>query len=202
MRFGVGLLAASFLAVACEPGAGENEWNDWTVTVYYTAVQSFYRGPGEIVRGCADFDCTDANAEIGVLPDDFVDAVRDEGTGRITEGEYTGRYLNWSYDIGFWLDSEPRDAAGEVLQPYRSAAADGLGRGTRLRLADCGIVDIQNPEACDRFKAAEWTIGDEFLPGLGGPHHIDLYIGEETADLFVDGQDFVIFAGAALEPIE
>ena len=32
--------------------------------------------------------------------------------------------------------------------------------------------------------AANWTITDEFTPGLGGSRHVDLYIGEETGPGF------------------
>ncbi|SUB09352.1 hypothetical protein [Nocardia brasiliensis] len=201
MRLGVGLLAVSVLAAGCEANFGAGEWSDWTVTVNYTAVESYHDGPREPVRGCADADCTDPDAEIGLLPSDFIAAVREEGTGRITSGAHAGTYLNWSYDTGFWLDSAPRDAAGEILRPFHSAAADGLDPGTRLRLTDCGIIDPEAADACTRFQSAEWFVGDEFIPGFGGPHHLDLYVGEETAPDFTDTPDFVLFAGATVEPV-
>ncbi|MEU7140254.1 hypothetical protein ABZ942_12455 [Nocardia sp. NPDC046473] len=200
MRLGVGLLAVSVLAAGCD--AGESKWSDWTVTAYYTAVESYHDGPRETVHGCIYLDCVDDDAQLGDLPSDFVDAVRDEGTGRITSGSNAGAYLNWSYDSGFWLDSHPRDAAGEILQPFRSAAADGLEPGTRLRLTDCGIIDPEATATCTKFQAAEWSVGDEFIPGPGGPHHLDLYIGEETSPDFPDSPDFPLFAGAAIEPID
>ncbi|MFD6158850.1 hypothetical protein ACFWF7_00575 [Nocardia sp. NPDC060256] len=200
MRLGVGLLAVSVLVAGCD--AGENKWSDWTVTAYYTAVESYHDGPRETVHGCIYLDCVDDDAQLGDLPSDFVDAVRDEGTGRITSGSNAGAYLNWSYDAGFWLDSQPRDAAGEILQPFRSAAADGLAPGTRLRLTDCGIIDPEAAATCAKFQAAEWSVGEEFIPGPGGPHHLDLYIGEETSADFADSTDFLIFAGAAVEPID
>ncbi|MFC9439535.1 hypothetical protein [Nocardia sp. NPDC057030] len=199
MRLGVGLLAVSVLAAGCQ--AGEDEWSDWTVTAYYTAVESYHDGPRETVHGCTTIECVEPDAQLGELPSDFVDAVRDEGTGRITSGANAGAYLNWSYDTGFWLDSHPRDAAGEILQPFHSAAADGLDPGTRLRLTDCGIIDPETAPACTKFQAAEWSVGEEFIPGPSGPHHLDLYIGEETAPDFPDTPDFPLFAGAALEPL-
>ncbi|QIS15434.1 hypothetical protein [Nocardia arthritidis] len=201
MRFGLGLLAVSVLAAACDAGP-ENEWSDWTVGVYYTAVQSFYDGPTHTVRGCADFDCTESDTELGEFPDDFIDAVRDQGTGRITDGPHAGEYLNWSYDVGFRLDNQPRDPNGAVLQPFRSAAADGLEPGTRLRLTDCGIIDAKDDRTCAKFKAAEWVIGDESTPGLGGPKHIDLYVGEETEEDLLDATEIITFAGAMLEPLD
>ncbi|PXX68781.1 hypothetical protein DFR70_102467 [Nocardia tenerifensis] len=187
------------LAAGCDAGA--DEWSDWTVTVYYTAVESYHDGPRETVHGCLDLDCADSDARIGELPSDFVDAVRDEGTGRITSGANAGTYLNWSYDIGFWLDTQPRDAGGEILQPFRSAAAEGMAPGTRLRLADCGIIDPESAPPCTEFQSAEWIIGDEFIPGPGGPHHLDLYIGEETAEATPDISVFPLFAGATVEPL-
>ncbi|MFI6040487.1 hypothetical protein ACIA8C_02570 [Nocardia sp. NPDC051321] len=200
MRLGVGLLAVSVLATGCD--ASENEWSDWTVTAYYTAVESYHDGPRETVHGCTDIDCADSDAQLGDLPSDFVDAVRDEGTGRITSGSNAGAYLNWSYDSGFWLDSHPRDAAGEILQPFHSAAADGLEPGTRLRLTDCGIFDPEATMICTKFQAAEWSIGDEFIPGSSGPHHLDLYIGEETAADFPEPADVPLFADVTVEPVQ
>ncbi|RJO75887.1 hypothetical protein D5S18_13480 [Nocardia panacis] len=197
----LGLLAVSVLAAGCEANGSENEWSDWTVSVYYTAVQSLYHGPPQKVRGCADFGCTVPDIEIGRFPDDFIDAVRDQGTGRITEGPYTGQYLLWSYDGGFRLDPQPRDPDGTILEPFHSAAADGLVAGTRLRLTDCGIIDAEDDETCDRFKHTEWVVGDEFTPGLGGDRHIDLYIGEETEQDYSDEIGVLTFAGAILEPV-
>lgn len=196
----MGLLAVSVLATGCD--AGESEWSDWTVTAYYTAVESYHDGPRETVHGCTVIDCADSDTQLGDLPSDFVDAVRDEGTGRITSGSNAGAYLNWSYNSGFWLDSQPRDAAGEILQPFRSAAADGLEPGTRLRLTDCGIFDLEATATCTKFQAAEWSIGDEFIPGANGPHHLDLYIGEETAADFPATTAFPLFADATVAPVE
>ncbi|WP_330250161.1 hypothetical protein OG874_28405 [Nocardia sp. NBC_00565] len=206
MRFGFGtiaatLVAASPLAVGCGLSTEADEWDGWTVTVYYTAVESYHSGPRETVRGCSDLECTDANIEIGTLPEAFVDVVRDEGSGRITSGEHAGDYLNWSYDVGFWLDTEPRDTRGQALHPFESAAADDIDPGTRLRLTGCGTTDRESEDVCARFSAATWTIGDEFTPGLGGPRHLDVYIGEETSESFTEGPDFVTFTEATLEPV-
>lgn len=207
VRFGLGAVAASLfvaspLAVGCGLDIEADEWDDWTVTVYYTAVESYHSGPLESVRGCSDLECTDANIEIGSLPEDFIDVVRDQGTGRITSGGYAGQYLNWSYDFGFWLDTEPRDTRGEALHPFESAAADDIEPGTRLRLTGCGSAGSESDSACTRFSAATWTIGDEFTLGLGGPRQLDLYIGEETSESFTEGPYFVTFTGATLEPAE
>jgi hypothetical protein len=155
--------------------------------VYYTAVESFHTGRATTVTGCPRLDCTHGTSDLGTYPADFVAAVRDEGTGRTR----TGRYLNWSYDTGYWLDDAPRDTAGRPLRAYRSAAADPdvLPAGTRFTIASCGRDEEGSPidaAVCARLSAAQWAITDEFTPGLGGRRHIDAYIGEETAANFVD----------------
>ncbi len=153
----------------------------WTVTVYYTAVERFHDGRDTKVTGCPKLDCVRGNADLGTYPADFVKAVRDEGTGRTS----AGRYLNWSYDTGFWLDDAPRDTAGRPLRPWQSAAADPevLRQGTRFTIVDCGRDDDGgriDATVCGRMRAARWQITDEFTPGLGGSRHLDVYIGEAT----------------------
>jgi hypothetical protein len=51
---------------------------------------------------------------------------------------------------------------------------------------------------CRRLTAAHWTITDEFTPGLGGPRHVDLYIGEETGPNFTDSDWYTELDGATL----
>lgn len=81
------LLALPLVALAgC---SGETaEAPEWTVTVYYTAVEDFYDGAAVDVVGCAELDCAHGDADLGTHPEDFVTAVRDEGTGRLTGGRY------------------------------------------------------------------------------------------------------------------
>jgi hypothetical protein len=131
---------------------------------------------------------------------DFVAQVKTEGTG-VTA---LGRYLNWSYDTGFWLDTAPRGTNGDTLEPYASAAADPdvLGPGTRFTVADCGRQDDGSapPAAvCAAIRRASWRIDDEFTPGLGGPRHIDVYVGRETGPRFTDSDDYVSLTGATLQ---
>ena len=173
----------------------------WRVTVYYTAVEDLHGGAAVEVMGCTDAaDCAGGDEPLGRYPQGFVDAVREEGSGRITSGPNSGRYLNWSYDIGYWLDSTTRDAHGRPLEPFRTAAADGLPDDTRLRLVDCGTADSGEPvpdEVCRALRAGRWEIRDRFTPGLGGAQHIDLYIGEETEPEFTtSGAIYVSLPGA------
>jgi len=154
------------------------------VTVYYTAVESFHSGSSQTVRGCTIRDCAFGNSDLGTYPRSFVQAVQDEGTGRITSGASAGRYLNWSYDVGYWLDTIPSDSYGAALVPMVTAAADSdvAHRGQRFRLVAPLLQDDGEPLAdpfASQILGATWTVNDEFTPGLGGAAHIDIYIGEE-----------------------
>ncbi|MFI9507932.1 hypothetical protein [Nocardia sp. NPDC052566] len=187
------------IAVAAAPVAAEPA--PWTVTVYYTAVESFHHGPATAVTGCRNLDCTGGTGELGRFPEDFVAAVHDEGTGRITSGG-PRRYLNWSHDVGYWLDDLPRNASGLRLEPFRSAAADGVTLGSTIRVVSCGRQsDGAAPPAavCAKLSGPVWTIDDEFTPGMGGKDHIDLYIGEEDIPDFTTASPmFTTLLGATV----
>ncbi|WP_197717036.1 RlpA-like double-psi beta-barrel domain-containing protein [Glycomyces terrestris] len=180
---------------ATEPEPG------WEVTVYYTAVESFHDGAPVAVTGCPTIECEGGDDPLGSYPEDFVQAVEDEGTGRITSGEHAGDYLNWSYDTGYWLDTEPRNSHGDPLRPFVSAAADPdvLPEGTRLRIADCGDAEDVTAEVCEELQAADWIIEDEFTPGLGGEHHIDVYLGEEDQADFTETDWYTTLVNARIE---
>lgn len=155
------------------------------------------------MRGCPQLECDGGDDDLGTYPSDFVDAVEAEGTGRITSGPHAGHYLNWSHDVGFWLDTAPRDSHGGRLQPFSSAAADAevLANGTAFRVTACGRTDDGGdpPDStCRRIREATWKVVDEFTPGLGGERHVDLYIGEETGPSFVSGDLYVSFEGATI----
>jgi hypothetical protein len=182
-----------------EPSRRVTSSPGWTVTVYYTAVEQYHQRDPEQVTGCLRLDCTQADDDLGTYPADFVAAVRTEGTGRTA----SGRYLNWSYDVGFWLDTAPRDTDGDPLEPYVSAAADPdvLPHGTRFTFADCGRRDDGSPTpaaVCEAFRAAHWRVDDEFTPGLGGRKHVDAYIGPETGPEFTSSDAYVSLQGVTL----
>lgn len=154
------------------------------VTVYYTAVESFHSGPTDEVRGCMVRECEFGDADLGTYPRSFVEAVRAEGTGRITSGVHVGRYLNWSFDVGYWLDSIASDSYGNALVPLVTAACDTsvARRGQKFRLIAPLLQDNGDPldaRFASQLLAGEWLVNDEFTPGLGGPAHVDVYIGEE-----------------------
>ena len=156
----------------------------YTITVYYTAVESFHTTAAQNVTGCLIRECSFGNSLIGSYPASFINATKEEGTGRITSGANAGKYLNWSYDIGYWLDTIPSDGYGGALVPFRTAAADAIAltKGTQFRLVaplkqeDGSALDATS---ANRLLNATWLINDQFTPGFGGALHLDVYIGEE-----------------------
>ncbi|HET8640734.1 MAG TPA: hypothetical protein VFM37_02285, partial [Pseudonocardiaceae bacterium] len=113
----LGVCAGSGLLACGKPATELVEGKPWLVTVYYTAVESFHRGDPVEVTGCVRRGCKNRDEPLGRYPGGFAEAVREEGSGRITDGAHAGKYLNWSHDIGYWLDSAPRTAHGEALEP-------------------------------------------------------------------------------------
>ncbi|WP_020666494.1 hypothetical protein [Amycolatopsis nigrescens] len=186
-----------------EQGAAERS-DGWLVTVYYTAVESNYDDDKVEVTGCLSLDCEYGDEDLGSYPDGFVTAVQDEGTGRIVSGRHAGKYLNWSHDVGYWLDTAARDSHGRPLEPFVSAATDPavLKAGRQLRISGCGKAEDGSqiePEVCERLKAASWQIRDEFTPGLGGERHLDVYLGEESGPDFTSSSLYTALYGATLE---
>ncbi|MBB2947534.1 putative small lipoprotein YifL [Actinoplanes lutulentus] len=172
---------------------------DWEITVYYTAVERFHDGDPTAVTGCTVLDCVNGTDDLGTYPADFVQAVEDEGTGQTTSGQY----LNWSYDIGYWLDSTPRTSDGGALTPFVSSAADPsvLPQGTAFTITGCGAQDdgsAPDADVCATLQDAAWRISDEFTPGLGGAKHIDAYIGPETGPDFTDSAWYITLTGATI----
>jgi hypothetical protein len=73
--------------------------------------------------------------------------------------------------------------------------------GTAFTIVTCGRDDDGTPiadDVCTRLRAARWTITDEFTPGLGGVHHVDAYIGEETGPGFTDSAWYTTLHSASL----
>ncbi|GAA2612107.1 hypothetical protein GCM10010399_48750 [Dactylosporangium fulvum] len=176
------------------------ELTGWEVTVYYTAVAAFHSGATVRVTGCPTIDCEQGvdQQDLGTFPASFVDVVKNEGTGKTADG----RYLNWSHDTGYWMDTAPRDADGRPLRPWVSAAADSdvLRAGSRFTVLRCGTAEV-TAEVCARLKEPTWTIVDQFTPGLGGSKHVDLYIGEETGPGFTDSDLYTTLEGATLSVV-
>lgn len=164
------------------PGAVSSE--AYSITVYYTAVESFHTDPAQSVSGCLIRECSFGNSLIGSYPASFIKATKTEGTGRITSGANAGKYLNWSVDVGYWLDTIPSDGYGGALVPFSTAAADAIAlpKGTQFRLVAPLIQEdgsALDATSANRLLSATWLINDQFTPGLGGALHLDVYIGEE-----------------------
>lgn len=183
VRGGWIILGAVLFLGGCD-GSDSSPASTYEITVYYTAVETFHGGAAMAVYGRLSPADESGDALLGTYPAGFVEAVQSEGTGRITSGTYAGRYLNWSYDVGFWLDAVPANAYGDALAPFQTAAADPdvLARGARFQLLAPLVQDDGTPldsASAARFLAAAWNVQDQFTPGSGGAHHLDLYIGEE-----------------------
>ena len=175
----------------------------YLITVYYTAVESFHTDAAQNVSGCLIRDCAFGNSLIGSYPASFIKATKTEGTGRITSGTNAGKYLNWSSDVGYWLDTIPSDGYGGALVPFRTAAADAIAlpKGTQFRLV--GPLKLEDGSALDagsagRFLAATWLINDQFTPGLGGALHLDVYIGEEDRVNFTNSAMYTTLANVKI----
>lgn len=197
------------LLVACVSVSVSGAWllfqqraneEQWHITVYYTPVESFHAGPKQNVRGCLVQDCEWGQDALGSYPADFIEKVKNEGAGRITSGAYANKYLNWSYNAGYWLDTIPANSYGGKLQPFVTAAADPqtLSRGVQFKVTSCGDHKTIDETVCDKLKASTWQIADEFTPGLGGERHIDLYIGEEAVPAFEESSQYLDIADASI----
>ena len=163
----------------------------WTLTAYYTAVESFHSGPAQAVTGCrpgAD-ECSNGTDALGSHPTDFLDAVRRQGSGRITAGKYSGDYLMWDADSGYAVDTAVLDQSDRPLRPFVSAGAGdtAIAPGTAFQLLDCG-VDVATghaPDAagCARLRSASWVVtGPTRQPADADV--IELYVGEEDGPGF------------------
>ena len=171
-------------APAPAPAPGTISTEVYTITVYYTAVESFHTDSKINVSGCLIRACSFGSSLIGSYPASFAKATKDEGTGRITSGVNAGKYLNWSSNVGYWLDTIPSDGYGSALVPFHTAAADdiALTRGTQFALVAPLIQDDGTPldsTSASKLLSAQWLVNDQFTPGFGGALHLDLYIGEE-----------------------
>lgn len=176
----------------------------WEISVYFTAVERFYTGPLVSLRGCSTLDCASGDEDLGRYPADFLQAVLEEGSGHITSDKFAGHYLNWSVNVGYWLDSAPRDARGAPLEPFVSAAADlTVAYLTEVTVVSCGNDVARDtpvdPSVCSRIALANWIVRDRFSQGTVGKH-VDLYVGEQDQPNFLSASPIAIHTrGASLK---
>jgi hypothetical protein len=155
----------------------------WTLSLHYTAVESYHYEYPIAVTGCLRVSCTGGPVSLGSYPEDFVAAVRAQGNGRITSGSHAGAYLNWASGLGYWLDTAPRDSHGRPLRAFASASSTTplLSLRTRFKILSCGVVGSGhgNVAICARLRAATWTVVE--VPNPGPIRSVSLYVGPETA---------------------
>ena len=147
-----------------------NSTNGWHLTVYYTPVEKYHSGEQEHVPGVGSFSKA------------FLDLVRLEGVGKISNGPHAGRYLQRGGENGFYIVDSPLDARGGALVAFKSAAmTESTNFGTKIKIVSCGGAPAI---VCNKIKSAEWEVVDRFGYDAGS-RHIDLYIGEENSENFL-----------------
>jgi hypothetical protein len=106
-------------------------------------------------------------------PRDFLQAVKKEGFGRLSEpvGEYN--YIRWMSDNRFAFAAAPVGRHGEVLVPGRSCAVSTRNKFLRQH----SRLVIKSPHLEEQIANTEWLICD-IGPGVH-PLQIDLYWGED-----------------------
>lgn len=169
--------------------------SDWKLTVYYTPVEKYHAGDMQQILGCTQSSCAEGQVSLGEHPSSFLEIVRLEGVGRLTEGTYAGSYLHWTPQMGYWLTAAPLDAQGNTLIPFRSAASDATVKfGTEFKIVDCGVRlpggQSLSWATCEQIMNRQWVVTDRFHDD-SKPKHIDLYIGEEDRENFLYSNPFV-----------
>ena len=179
------------MAPAAVPGT-------WKLVTFYTPVESYHAGAPQAVTGCASGsqDCSHGSAPLGSYPGDFLQAVRDNGTGRITGGRYAGKFLSYDAQAGYSIDSANTDDSGAPVRPFVSAAADeGIPLGTSFRVQDCGVDSSDGSRidagVCSRLMSASWVVVERSGEAAGS-RELDLYIGEENRPDFDSVEPLVI----------
>ena len=167
---------------------------NWKLTVYYTPVEIYHSGEKEDITGCLISNCVNGTDYLGAFPQDFISILKIEGVGKISHGQFAGKYLHYSAERGFWIDTAARDYNGKPLVPFQTAAADGnIPFGTQFKIKNCGIHDTSkkplDKDVCDKLKAVSWKVEDRFSK-LNIGYHFDLYVGEENAPNFTVNNPF------------
>ena len=172
---------------------------DWRLDLSYTPVQSYHHGQGVQVTGCPRASCA-SKADLGTYPSDFIEAVRAQGTGKLTSGTHAGKYLGWAAGVGYWVDTAPRGVRGDVLQAFSSAVSGTslLSLRTRVRILSCGLDESggSNTAVCDRLRAPAWSVVE--VPNPGPTRSLTLYIGLETGPKFTGSPWATTFSHAVL----
>lgn len=159
--------------------------SDWSLRLYYTAVERFYSGGHKSLSGCVRPTCSGGLTYLGAYPATFLAAVRQQGSGEICSGRYTRHFLNWSSTIGYWIDTAPRTADGRQLRRFTSAESGTpqLSPGTALRILGCGAGSRPGSGGvCTRLQTTTWHVAQ--VAAARPDRTIGLYVGLQTGSGF------------------
>jgi hypothetical protein len=166
-------------------------------------VQSYHTGAPQAITGCPPqpTNCSNGSTPLGSYPGDFLEAVRDNGTGRITGGRYAGRFLTYDAQSGYAVADTNVDDSGNAKRPFVTAAADeGIPLGTSFRVQACGVDGSDGSPVdggvCSRLVAASWVVGERSGEPTGS-RELALYIGEENRPDFDSVEPLVIATAGA-----
>jgi hypothetical protein len=189
--FAVGVIVLIFIFMQ------QRHSGEWGITVYYTPVEQYYSGEVEIVIGCSAYGCS-SSGELGRFPKTFLEVVRVEGVGKISHGPRAGMYIHWTEPTGYWISEKPLSATGQPLVAWQSAAAGIQYQfGSSFRIVDCGVDTVGKKaiasNICRQITSRQWIVDDRFGRDTV-QKRIDLYIGEQDRERFIQEHPFMFAA--------
>lgn len=160
----------------------------WSVHFFYTAVEQYHHGPKVAISGCPEAFCAGKPVTLGSYPNDFLAAVRKQGSGAIGSGKHAGRILNWSAADGYWLDTLPRGSDGIPLQRFATmtSGTPQLPLLTEIRVVACGTPSRRGIESiCSRLRTSSWRVSE--VDAQDPDRQLRMYIGPEDCPDFAAG---------------
>ena len=149
--------------LGCESG--------YLITSYWTVKEEFYRGEKIPVKDSS-------GRLLGYYRRDFVEDVMIEGWGKGDGVKNDGTYLGYDPELGFIKSTEPLDAYGSPLIPWKTVAAStNLRKGTIIRIVGFIADEEVSEKVVHMLLNSEFVVSDR-SPSITG-RHIDIYVGEQ-----------------------
>lgn len=143
----------------------------YLITSYWTVREEFYVGEKVPVRGSS-------GELLGHYRQDFLEDVMVEGWGKGDGDRNDGRYLGYDPEMGFIKSSEPLDAYGSPLIPWRTVAAPPhLRKAATIIIVGFTESEELSEEVIDKLLTSRFIVSDRGS-GLTG-RHIDIYVGDQ-----------------------